>query len=192
MKYIGLFFIFIPVQGYFLYSSFDSEKSVPQLILLTLVSLVSFAMFTISMVVLSSVMKLVELAVKVTCKRYLTEDRVPDLKMVPVPNDQIDQKADEIIDYVVLLIRKEEGLIQNVLKKAARMKASSLLDDLKEFQTRHEYEHVKEKELVHFLAEWKTKSAAEVFCRMPIVVSFVSAIGVLSAFIASAYFVWWA
>ncbi|MCM8540903.1 MAG: hypothetical protein NE328_11565 [Lentisphaeraceae bacterium] len=190
MQYIALFFIFVVFQAYFLYSSFTSGESFPIIIVLTLLSLVSFTLFTLSMVILSIVMKVVELAVKVTCNKYLTEDRVPDLKMKPIPNDQIDQKADEIVDYVVLLIRKEEGLIQKVLKKAARMKASSLIEDLKAFQLRHEFEHVKEKELVHFIAEWKTKSAAEVFCRMPILVSYVSAIGILTAFIASAFFIW--
>ena len=192
MQYIALFFIFIIFQGYFLITSLSSGESMPFIIILTIVSLVSFGLFAVSMVVLSSVMKLVELAVKVTCKKYLTEERVPDLGMKPVPTEEIDQKADEIIDHVVLLIREEEGLIQNVLKKAARMKATSLLNDLKEFQERNEYEKVKEKELVHFLAEWKTKSAAEIFCRLPIIVSYISAIGILGAFIASAYFTWWA
>ena len=154
------------------------------------ISLVSYVLFTVSVTVVLSIMKLIELAVGVTCKKYLTEKTVPDLKMDPIPNDQIDDKTDELIEKIVLVVRKEEGLVQTVLRKAARWKAGAIVNDLKEFQTRNEYEQVKEKELIHFMAEWKSKSMAEVFCGLPIVMAYVTGIGVVGAFLVSGFFAW--
>lgn len=183
MRNLAIFSIFIIFQMFFLFSAFDYL-----MILLTAVSLVFYALFACCMIWISSIMKLVEYAVSVSCRKYLTEDRVPDLGMDPVPNEQIDEKSDELIENIVRVIRKKEGIIQTLLKKAAKMKASSLVEDLKEFQQRQEYEQVKEKELVHFMAEWKSKSMAEIFCRVPVLLSYVAAIGIIAVFITSVFF----
>ena len=190
MRYISLFFIFIMAQFFFLINTLKSEEPAYLMILLTLVSLGFYLLFTVCIVWITSIMKVVEFAIGVSCKKYLTEDRVPDLGMTPVPNEEIDDKSDVLIDNVVLIIRKEEGLVQNLLKKAARMKASTLIEDLKEFQERNKYEQVAEKELVHFMVEWKSKSIAEIFCRMPIIFSYITAIGLIGTFIVSAFFFW--
>ena len=190
MRYISFFFLFIVAQLFFLISTLKSDSSAYMMIFLTLVSLGFYLLFSICMVWIGSIMKIVEFAIGVSCKKYLTEDRVPDLGMEPIPNEEIEDKADVIIDSIVLIIRKEEGFIQNMLKKAARMKAASLIDDIKSFQERNKYEQVTEKELIHFMVEWNSKSVAEIFCRVPIILSYVTAIGLIGTFIVSAFFFW--
>ncbi len=190
MSYIAIFFIFIILQLYFLISSLNAENSAYFMILLSVVSLGFYALLSFCILWISLIMKIVEFAVSVTCKKYLTQDNIPDLGMEPVPNAKIDEKSEELIGNIVTIIRKEEGFIQNFLKKAAFMKAESLIENLKEFQKRNDNEEVKEKELIHFMAEWKSKSIAEIFCRFPIIFSYVSAIGLIGTFIVSAFFFW--
>lgn len=190
MQYVALLFMLLVIQIYMLFTSVSTGESTFIIILLSAISLVSFGLFSAAFVLVKSIMKLVEYAVKVTCKKYLTEERIPDLDMKPIPTEKIDESSDQIIDNIVLIIRKKEGLLQNLIRKAAKLKAGSLIEDFKEFQSRNEYEQVSEKEIIHFMAEWKTKSMAEIFCRIPILMVYVTGIGVVSAFVISAYFAW--
>lgn len=190
MQYVALLFVLLVIQMYMLFTSVSTGESTFIIITLSAVSLISFGLFAAALIIVKSIMKLVEYAVKVTCKKYLTEERIPDLDMKPIPTEKIDESSDQIIDNIVMIIRKKEGLIQNLIRKAAKLKAGTLIEDFKEFQNRNEYEQVSEKEIIHFMAEWKTKSMAEIFCRVPILMVYVSGIGVVTAFLISAYFAW--
>jgi hypothetical protein len=177
-------------QMYLLFTAVTTEKSMVIIIGLSAPSIVLFIVFLIASGIIGSIMKIVEFAVGVTCKKYLTEKRVPDLGMKPVPNEQIDDRKDDLVDAMVTLIRKEEGLIKTVLTRAAHWKASAIVEDLKTFQVRNEYEQVKEKELVHFMAECQSKELAEKLCGLVILVAYLSAFEIIGSALISAYILW--
>jgi hypothetical protein len=190
MFYIILFFMVVVLQVYMLFIGVSTGDSYISISLLSAISLVSFALYVVSTLAIASIMKIIEIGVSITCKKYLTEERVPDLKMTPVPADLITEKRDSLIETSVNLLREKEGMLKSALMYAARWRSKSFIEELSDFVERQEFENVKEKELVHFLIEWRSKGMAEVFCRLPFLIKSIAGAAIIGACIVSALFTW--